>query len=314
MPVGNDPALLALLALVRIAITIFCIVRAGKLHRSRLGWGLFGFFLPVIAFIVILLVKSKRPKAAPETPAPRPVLPTERTATQSPRKVAPLPEPTPAPVAKPPSPPAVDAQGATEAAAERARVADVARQQKAERQRKAAAFPRRANWPEFEKVLTDHGIRHLYHFTDRANLESIKRHGGLYSWSHCEQNGIRISRPGGNVLSRNLDTRGGLEDYVRLSFHHDPLMLFVAKRDGRITDPVMLQVDPEVVYWETTKFCDGNATANIAHTGGTLDDLRRVRFDVIKRGRWADDLEKHYLQAEVLVKTHVPARFIRNLA
>ena len=90
-------------------------------------------------------------------------------------------------------------------------------------------------------------------------------------------------------------------------------MLFVAKRDGRIVDPVMLQVDPEVIYWDATKFCNGNATANIARTGGALEDLKRVRFDVIKRGRWADDLEKHYLQAEVLVRTRVPLQFIRNI-
>jgi len=172
---------------------------------------------------------------------------------------------------------------------------------------------RRPDWMEFKKVLDAHGITKLYHFTDRANLESIKQKGGLYSWEYCEQHGIEISRPGGNELSRNLDKRYGLQDFVRLSFHNDLPMLHIARQDGRIVNPVMLQVDPEVVFWESTQFCDGNATAKIAKTGDSLGHLNGVRFDIINGRRWADDLEMHYIQAEVLVRTHVPALLIRNL-
>jgi len=68
-----------------------------------------------------------------------------------------------------------------------------------------------------------------------------------------------------------------------------------------------------VVFWESTQFCDGNATAKIAKTGDSLGHLNGVRFDIINGRRWADDLEMHYIQAEVLVRTHVPALLIRNL-
>ena len=31
----------------------------------------------------------------------------------------------------------------------------------------------RSNWTEFQSILNRHGIKKLYHFTDRDNLESI---------------------------------------------------------------------------------------------------------------------------------------------
>jgi len=47
----------ALLFIGRILITVFCVIRAGELNRSKIGWGIFGFFLPIIALIVILFMK-----------------------------------------------------------------------------------------------------------------------------------------------------------------------------------------------------------------------------------------------------------------
>ena len=43
--------------IVRIIITVFCVNKAGELNRSKVGWGIFGFFLPIIALIVILFMK-----------------------------------------------------------------------------------------------------------------------------------------------------------------------------------------------------------------------------------------------------------------
>ena len=49
------------------------------------------------------------------------------------------------------------------------------------------------NYDEFKKLIEQHHITTLYHFTDRENLESIIKNGGLYSWADCEQKGISIS-------------------------------------------------------------------------------------------------------------------------
>ena len=41
---------------------------------------------------------------------------------------------------------------------------------------------KRSNWNDFKEILDQHHITRLYHFTDRDNLESIIKNGGLYSW------------------------------------------------------------------------------------------------------------------------------------
>lgn len=56
---------------------------------------------------------------------------------------------------------------------------------------------KRGDWSEFKRVLEQHKITKLYHFTDRDNLESIIKNGGLISWKDCERQGIAIPKPGG---------------------------------------------------------------------------------------------------------------------
>lgn len=170
------------------------------------------------------------------------------------------------------------------------------------------------NWQEYEQVLRDAGVTKLYHFTDRDNLESIISHGGLYSWADCEEKGIRIRKPGGGDLSRQLDMRDGLQRYVRLGFTDDHPMKYVAMNDGRISNPVVLEIDLEPVLWHNTLYADRNATKTGAKVGGSQSDLRAIRFDVL-RSRYfdLDDDDRKYYQAEVLVKNFIPLKYIRNI-
>ena len=174
---------------------------------------------------------------------------------------------------------------------------------------------RRSNWKEFQDILDNHGIDTLYHFTDRDNLESIIQNGGLYSWTDCEEKGIKIPKPGGGDLSRSLDTRGGLQRYVRISFTEQHPMMYVAMNEGRISNPVILEIDPAILYEEGTKFSNMNATRNGAHVGGTLADFKRIHFDAVKARRHfdLDDDERPYFQAEVLVKNFIPLKYITNI-
>jgi hypothetical protein len=165
---------------------------------------------------------------------------------------------------------------------------------------------------KIKSIIETEAVEKIYHFTDKDNLSSIRVNGGLYSWSHCENNDIHIARPGGNQVSRNLDRENGLEDYVRLSFVKKPPMYHVAKRDGRIQNSVVLEISPEVVLWESTLFSDGNAIANRAKIGGEPQDLSQIRFDILRQSNWTTESEKHYWQAEVLVKNHVPLRYMSN--
>jgi hypothetical protein len=167
------------------------------------------------------------------------------------------------------------------------------------------------DWKRFRDILRENGVRELYHFTDRSNLRSIKLRGGLYSGYYCAQNGIAIPCPGGNELSRGLDQKYGLEDYVRLGFNRNPPMMIVACREGIISDPVIIVVDTSVVHWAPTLFSDMNATDSLATRGDDLASFQAIRFDIARSSTWSGEMEKKWRQAEVMVKTHIPLKYLK---
>ena len=143
---------------------------------------------------------------------------------------------------------------------------------------------KKSNWQEYKTVLDEQKIAKLYHFTDRDNLESIIKNGGLYSWMDCERKGIKIVKPGGGSLSRQLDSGRNLEDYVRVSFTTQHPMMFVAMKDGRISNPVVLEIDPEVILWKGTCYSDMNATTYKIrpNIGETISDFKKIHFQSVK--------------------------------
>lgn len=165
------------------------------------------------------------------------------------------------------------------------------------------------NAAAYKNHLVSNGVRYFYHFTDRRNLESIKRMGGLYSWRYCEDHGIAIPYPGGDGTSRSLDSRHGLSDYVRLSFCTDHPMKWVLEQKGY--NMVLLRVKIDVACLEGTLFSDINATDNNHHHGGTLEDLKRINIAATQQNYVSRDSEifKQH-QAEVMVKTFIPLEYI----
>lgn len=174
---------------------------------------------------------------------------------------------------------------------------------------------KRDNYLSFKELIDFHNIKKLYHFTDRENLESIINNGGLYSWADCDSKGIRIPKPGGGDLSKSLDRRDNLQHYVRVSFTSEHPMMYVAMNDGRITNPVVLEIDPEVIYDSETKFSDRNATRNGANVGGMFEDFKKIHFNSVKAKKHFDlDAEEQpFFQAEVLVKNFIPLEKILNI-
>ena len=174
---------------------------------------------------------------------------------------------------------------------------------------------RRKNWHEFQTLLKLYDIKSLYHFTDRANLESIIKNGGLYSYATCNHNGITIARSGGNDVSRSIDEMRRLEYYVHLSFIKNHPMMYTAIKEGRITDPIILEVDPAIIYEKNSRFSNMNATRNEAHIGMGLADFERIHFECLKAQNQLDleIWQRPYYQAEVLIKYFIPLRYITNL-
>lgn len=171
---------------------------------------------------------------------------------------------------------------------------------------------KKSNWQEFAQVLKENGISKLYHFTDIANMSSIKEKGGLFSWYYCDQNQIRITREGGSPISRELDRRHNLHDYVRLSFCKNHPMQYRLQQAGYSL--VLLEIAVDVVFFENTRFSNINATDNDHLQGCTLADLKRIKFSATTRSYLRkDDPDFKFHQAEVMVKTWVPTEFITNV-
>ena len=176
---------------------------------------------------------------------------------------------------------------------------------------------KKSNWQEFKTVLDEHKIVKLYHFTDRDNLESIIKHGGLYSWMDCERKGIKIAKPGGSTASRQLDSSRNLEDYVRVSFTTQHPMMYVAMKDGRISNPVILEIDPEVIYWDNSLYANLNAARYTIkpNIGPSINDFKQIHFQSVKAHKHFDlpEEEQPYFQAEILVKNFIPLEYIKNI-
>lgn len=203
---------------------------------------------------------------------------------------------------------------------QRAQQAQIKKQQEDESKRKEEEkkqgrnrlITKKSNWQEFADVLRENNISKFYHFTDRANIHSIKGEAGLFSWHYCDVNNILIPKTGGGALSRSLDKGHGLHDFVRLSFCNDHPMQFRLSQNGY--NLVVLEVSLEVAFFENTRFSDINATDNGHHQGASLEDLKRVKFSATKRNYVRkEDPDFKFHQAEVLVKTWIPIEYITNI-
>ena len=168
------------------------------------------------------------------------------------------------------------------------------------------------NTEQILRLLREKNIRYLYHFTSAENIPSIKKNKGLYSWEYMDRNGINIPVPGGDSMSRNLDMRYDLQDYVRLSFCQDHPMAYRLRMAGEKI--VLLMIDIRAAAFSGTQYSDINAADSRHHHGPNLSDLEKIDFSAVKRTYVSSsdpDFKTH--QAEVMVKTHIPSEYILNL-
>lgn len=160
--------------------------------------------------------------------------------------------------------------------------------------------------------LKSKGIDRFYHFTDVRNLESIIESGGLYSWYSIKKKNINSIMSSGE-LSRQLDSRKGLEDFIRLSFvKNHPMKYKVEKEKG--LNMVLLEIDISVACWESTLFSNINATDNKVSIGSDLNFLKRLNYDLFKQKyMYLDFQQRKQYQAEILVKNFLPIKYIKNI-
>lgn len=169
---------------------------------------------------------------------------------------------------------------------------------------------------EIVNFLHKNGIYYLYHFTEASNLPLIKSRRGLYSWSYLLSHDMKIPSSGGNDTSRGLDRDKGLEDYVRLSLckSHPMAYRIHQESEGR-ANLVLLKIKLDVAMFESTLFSNVNATDKRAKIGSDLEFVEdNLDFEAIALDWcWGSDPRHKLRQAEVMVKTFIPSKYIINL-
>lgn len=152
-----------------------------------------------------------------------------------------------------------------------------------------------------------HGV--LFHLTDCAHADSINEHG-LLSKREASARGICPTKPGGNVLTRALDSDRGVDDDVFLSFHRGVVM---PNDDDRERQPLVLHIDPSIVFEPGVRVSLGRSTGSEVYK--VTRAFHEMDWDIFHspeiindfpgKGRWIA-----FLNYEVLVPKCVPRQFI----
>lgn len=157
--------------------------------------------------------------------------------------------------------------------------------------------------------------RKLFHFTERANIESIKVHG-LLSLKELKERNIADIKYSSNSGSRIADTRKGLDSYVHLCLFPEHPMQFAKNISGEIEDTVWLSIPPEIITRDGVLFC-----SRVSNSDGAevipISEITKQQFDaevILKRTDWKDPLIRERLNMakkyEVLVPNFILPEFI----
>jgi hypothetical protein len=156
--------------------------------------------------------------------------------------------------------------------------------------------------------------RRFYHFTDRKNLESIRKHGLLCTSELRRLKLLANVATGGDENSLATDMAKGTDKFVCLCFTTNHPMHYIA-RTQRGLDPVYLHVSPEVIKFPDVMITDAPSNQDgivPQAAGGALDNLD---LEVIyKRTDWKQaEIRGRLLKAEkyeILIPSHVPVAAI----
>lgn len=161
-------------------------------------------------------------------------------------------------------------------------------------------------------------IPRLYHFTDKRNLDSIRKVGGLHPLADLIAAGVKIPAPGGNQWSHDADAYSGVDRFVHLCFRSDHPMEYAARKDGRIVESIFLQIDPAVLDFPGVMFAPDVSNRAGVEPVNLSQAPQMIDFQVLyTKTDWKDPAIQARLQAaskcEILVPACIPLRLIRNI-
>ena len=160
-------------------------------------------------------------------------------------------------------------------------------------------------------IIAKYKFDGIWHFTDRSNLELIQEHQGLLSLGKLESRGIEIPVPGGNQWSHDADKMNGVHEYVHLAFLDDHPMLYRAKQEGRIPNPIWLKIKSSILLEDGVRFCAEVSNKSGAAILEAEEAKERIDFDVLFTYMdWRDPeiqaRRQAAIKSEILVPNFVP--------
>jgi hypothetical protein len=162
-------------------------------------------------------------------------------------------------------------------------------------------------------------IPHLYHFTDVANLPSIRRLEGLFSTAKLREMGEQFCA-GGDESSLALDTRSGMDCFVHLCFDVRHPMAYRLKERKPDANLMYLRINRAILYQPGVMFSTGVGYASNAESVTLAEACERGLIDFTALYSWTDwrDPEAQRKRraaelCEVLVPDFVALTFILNL-
>ncbi len=160
-------------------------------------------------------------------------------------------------------------------------------------------------------IIKKYKFDSVWHFTDKSNLDLIKKHKGLLSFGELETRGIEIPIAGGNDWSHDADKLKDVHDYVHLAFVDDHPMLFRAKQEGRIPNPIWLKIKSSIILQDDVKFCSDVSNKSGVAILSSQQAKNQIDFDVLFTYLdWKDSeiqaRRQAALKSEILVPKFVP--------
>ena len=134
---------------------------------------------------------------------------------------------------------------------------------------------------EMESIIKKYNIDGIWHFTDRANLHSIEKHGGLFSRKLLDDKCIEIPVPGGNEWSEEADKINGVDKYVHLCFLNNHPMQFLAVQEQRIKDPIWLKIAVSVMLDPKTRYTSEVSNKTGAKILNHKEAVKKIDFEVL---------------------------------
>ncbi|WP_017326246.1 DarT ssDNA thymidine ADP-ribosyltransferase family protein [Synechococcus sp. PCC 7336] len=167
-------------------------------------------------------------------------------------------------------------------------------------------------------ILAKYKFDGIWHFTDRSNLALIQEHHGLLSLGEARRRGVAIPVPGGNEWSHDADKLKGVDEYVHLAFVDDHPMLFRAKQEGRIPDPVWLKIKSSILLEEGVRYCSDVSNKSGVPILNAYEAKDQIDFDVLFTYMdWRDpDIQARRqaaIKSEILIPIFIPIEQILGL-